>query len=78
MKKYLIAVVMVMMLCGVASAEKYEISKEQNQFLLQVLANADIKGANAPMLLQVAQALQKPINETPTTKEMVKDTVEGK
>jgi len=71
MKKYLIAVIIVMMMCGAAHAEKYELSKEQNQFILTVLANAQIRGADAPMLLQCAQALQKQIvNE-------VKPPIEG-
>lgn len=63
MKKIVIAVVMVMMFCGVACAEKYELNQDQQKFLLAVLANSDIKGANAPMLLQVAQALQTPIKD---------------
>jgi hypothetical protein len=53
------------MMSGLCFAEKYELSKDQQQYILQKLSNADIKGAEALMLLQAAQALQKPIVEEP-------------
>ena len=39
----------------------YEIKDEVKQFLLAILSRCDIKGADAPMLVQAAQELQSPV-----------------
>ena len=43
----------------------YELSDQQQKALLTLISNANIKGADAPIVVQIAQALQKPKKEEP-------------
>jgi len=40
----------------------YELTGEQQKILMNILANAQIRGQDAPVIVQLAQALQKPID----------------
>jgi len=42
---------------------KFELSTEQVNQLLNIIANASIKGADANAILQLVQALQRPVVE---------------
>lgn len=42
----------------------YLLTNEQAKQLRAVLANAQIRGSDAPMIIQLSQALMKPIPET--------------
>jgi predicted ATP-grasp superfamily ATP-dependent carboligase len=50
-----------MMSANLCFAEKYELSKDQRDYIVNILSKADIKGMEAPMLLKCAQSLQTPI-----------------
>lgn len=66
MKRYLClgVAIVVMMSANLCEAERYELSKDQQQFLLEALNQVPIKGIGASqMLLQCATALQKPVIE---------------
>ena len=41
----------------------YELSDQQQKALLTLISNANIKGADAPIVVQIAQALQHPVKE---------------
>ena len=49
---------------------KYELSDDQVKQLLAIIASAQIRGNDAPVIIQLVQALQKPVVETelPKTK----------
>ena len=42
---------------------KYELTDEQVKNLQNILANTQIRGADAPVIIKLVQALQKPIEE---------------
>jgi len=65
-KKILILIsLLVMMLVNVCWAEKYSLSDDQQKFLMAVLSQVQIRGSDAPMIMQCAQALSQPIKEVP-------------
>ena len=43
---------------------KYELSNNQVKTLLSILSNANIKGSDAPIIIELATALGNPIKET--------------
>jgi len=42
---------------------KYELSEAQVKQLLSILANTQIRGADAPAIIELSRALQVPIKE---------------
>ena len=52
---------------------KYELSDQQVNALLVIIDNADIKGKAAPAILNLKQALSRPIKEEKCD-EAIKDT----
>lgn len=44
---------------------KYELSDEQVKQLINIISAAQIRGADAPAVLKLAQALQQPLVDKP-------------
>jgi hypothetical protein len=51
----------------------YELSEEQVRNLRTLIANANIKGADAPTIIELINALSRPIQSEATPKE-IKET----
>lgn len=47
---------------------KYELSDEEVKALKNIIANIQIRGADAPMVIRISQALSRPIKEDDKTK----------
>jgi len=66
-KRAIFCSIALLMFCGNAQAAKYSLSDDEQKFLMAILSQTQIRGADAPMLLQCANALQRPVVESKET-----------